>query len=107
MKIMRNFKAFFKEIKEEKIKFQGINFFFILFSFLLGNLVGINSKLIFWNGISLFLIPIILELINSINSKNLVNTKKIVKIDGLVIVLNSIKRGFLLGIFLEAFKVGS
>ena len=70
MKIMRNFKAFFKEIKEEKIKFQGINFFFILFSFLLGNLVGINSKLIFWNGISLFLIPIILELINSINSKN-------------------------------------
>ena len=27
MKIMRNFKAFFKEIKEEKIKFQGINFF--------------------------------------------------------------------------------
>ena len=107
MKIMRNFKAFFKEIKEEKIKFQGINFFFILFSFLLGNLVGINSKLIFWNGISLFLIPIILELINSINSKNLVNTKKIVKIDGLVIVLNSIKHGFLIGIFLEAFKVGS
>lgn len=104
---MRNFKAFFKETKEEKIKFQGINFFFILFSFLLGNLFGINSKLIFWNGIFLFLIPIILELINSINSKNLVNKKKIVKIDTLVIILNSIKRGFLLGIFLEAFKVGS
>ena len=104
---MRNFKAFFKEAKEEKIKFQGINFFFILFSFSLGNLFGINSKLIFWNGISLFLIPIILELINSINSKNLVNTKKRIKTDTLVIVLNSIKRGFLLGIFLEAFKVGS
>ena len=98
---MRNFKAFINETKEEKIKFQEINFFFILFSFLLGNLFGINSKLIFWDTISLFLIPIILELINSINSK------KIIKIDGLLVVLNSIKRGFLLGIFLEAFKVGS
>jgi len=107
MKVMRNFKAFLKETKEEKIKFQGINFFFILFSFLLGNLFGINSKLIFWNGISLFFIPMVLELINSINSKNLVNTKKTAKIDALLIVLNSIKRGFLLGIFLEAFKVGS
>ena len=98
---MQNFKAFINETKKEKVEFQGINFFFILFSFLLGNLFGINSKLIIWNGISLFLITLILELINIINSK------KKTKLDRLLVILTSIKRGFLLGIFLEAFKVGS
>ena len=108
---MQNLKLFIKETKKEQAQFQGINFFFLLFSFLMGNLFGINLKYIFLNNFSLFIVPIILELINMSTSNILltktINKKKLLKINRLLSILNSIKRGFLLGIFLEAFKVGS
>ena len=108
---MQNLKLFIKETKKEKAQFQGINFFFLLFSFLMGNLFGINLKYIFLNNFCLFIVPIILEFINMSTSNILVtktiNKKKLLKINRLLSILNSIKRGFLLGIFLEAFKVGS
>jgi hypothetical protein len=107
---MENLKWFIKETKKEKAQFQGIKFFFLLFSFLMGNLFGINLKYIFLNNFSLFIVPIILELINMSTSNILLKktkNKKILKINRLLSILNSIKRGFLLGIFLEAFKVGS
>ena len=50
---MENLKLFIKETKKEKAQFQGINFFFLLFSFLMGNLFGINLKYIFLNNFSL------------------------------------------------------
>lgn len=78
--------------------------FYILLSFLFGNIFGLNSKIIFFDspGLLFFVLPLLLEIINFIlflKKKNF-NQK-------FPFIIISIRRGFLLGIFIEAFKVGS
>ena len=87
--------------------------FFILFSFLFGNIFGLNSQIIFMNssGILFFIFPLIMEILNFINffifhkKKAFIKQKKIYY--NLSLIFISIRRGFFLGIFIEAFKLGS
>lgn len=79
--------------------------FIILLSFLLGNIFGLNSENLLLNfpGVVFFLFPVLLETLNffSFFLKQKDQKKK------LYLILISFRRGFLLGIFIEAFKVGS
>uniref|UniRef100_UPI0030030236 conserved protein Ycf20 n=1 Tax=Prototheca miyajii TaxID=2034260 RepID=UPI0030030236 len=107
---MQKEKQEFFKLQYYKTKF--FSFFIVLFSFIIGNLIGILLKNISYNIITLFLINLLIEFANylcyssfSSNSFNIKNFtiagKQIIKL------LNTFKRGFLLGIFVEAFKVGS
>jgi uncharacterized membrane protein YoaK (UPF0700 family) len=84
-------------------------FFVLLCSFYGGTLFGILTKMFFKNKILIFSIPWLLELIN------VYYFEKTIKADNAkekaqylsIILLNALKRGFLLGIFVDAFRVGS
>ncbi|KAL6766047.1 hypothetical protein ACKKBG_P80035 (chloroplast) [Auxenochlorella protothecoides x Auxenochlorella symbiontica] len=105
-----------KNLQKKTFNIQNYNFkisifFLLLCSFIFGNLIGIYSKKISYNFFSLFFFNIILELLNFFNysffdvlSKQ---THKNSIIKKMKIIINIFKRGFLLGIFLEAFKLGS
>ena len=79
--------------------------FFLLTSFVLGNIFGLNSQnlLIKYREFLFFVFPLFIEVVNflidflkqKISNKNLYST------------FIAIRRGFLLGIFMEAFKLGS
>ena len=77
---------------------------FIL-SFLFGNIFGLNCQKILINdpGILFFFVPILLEIVNYFarNFKQKYNQLKFYSI------FVSLRRGFLLGVFIEALKVGS
>ena len=74
--------------------------FLIFLAFIFGNLFGISTKNINSTYLSIFII--IIEFISYLKySKNFVRENFITN------NLNVLKRGFLLGIFIEAFKVGS
>ena len=87
--------------------------FSILIAFICGNIFGITSKII--NPFIFILGTIIfLEIINFLKFSNKLKTKVIhkkthfMKSDKRInTLLNAAKRGFLIGIFVEAFKVGS
>ena len=94
--------------------------FFVLFSFLFGNVFGLNSQIILMNssGFLFFLFPLIIEVLNFINfffNKNFryfflkINDfeKSEKKNTNFSLIFISIRRGFFLGIFIEAFKLGS
>lgn len=103
IKINSNFeKEWLINIKNVK---NNINFivFCLLVSFLVGNIFGLNSKIFLFDypGIIFFIFPFLVELINIL----LLNLIKINK--NLCLIFFSFRRGFLLGIFIEAFKVGS
>ena len=112
---MQNIQIILKQLLQQNKKFEAIHLYFLISGFILGNLFGINSNLIFWNGFCIFAVVLVLEIINGLNSKFFLTEKKIFKEDSLYVIqkntfifyLNLMKRGFLLGIFLEAFKVGS
>ena len=81
--------------------------FFVLFSFLFGNIFGLNSQIILINssGFLFFIFPLIIEILNFL----IFYLKKqncFIKTH-LCLIFISIRRGFFLGIFLEAFKLGS
>ena len=97
-----------------KKKIEPLSFLFLLLSFLFGNLFGINFSFINWNIFYIFLILFVLEIGNFFTLKvkqnyiskklfSLKESKTRIKFE----LFNYIKRGFLLGIFVEAFKVGS
>ena len=111
---MKNIKILINKNFEKKI--EPLSFLFLLLSFLFGNLFGINFSFINWNICYIFLIPFVLEIgnffalkvkqnQNHISKKlfSLKESKTKIKFE----LFNYIKRGFLLGIFVEAFKVGS
>ena len=87
--------------------------FSILIAFIFGNLFGITSKI---TNPFVFILGtiILLEIINFLKFSNKLKTKvshkktNLMKSDKRInTLLNAVKRGFLIGIFVEAFKVGS
>jgi FtsH-binding integral membrane protein len=101
---MRNLKQQINNLQYYKLKF--FSFFFLLCGFIFGNLIGIYSKKICYNETTLVLFNIVLEMLNFLcySLLHLTNKNNINKIKNLI---NIIKRGLLLGIFVEAFKLGS
>ena len=99
--MFNNFR-FFKYFQLNKITFKKenipVNVFFILSAFFIGNIFGLLTKNLN-SHINGFLIIILLELINNIHLNK--------KLSPISIYFNFLKRGFLIGIFIEAFKVGS
>nr|YP_009106642.1 hypothetical chloroplast RF20 [Dicloster acuatus]AIT95459.1 hypothetical chloroplast RF20 [Dicloster acuatus] len=90
---------------ESILKKNNIFFIFcVLLSFLGGNIFGLNSKnFLFIQPETLFFVfPLLIEFLNIFIYKL---KRKYTKNFYLTII--SIRRGFLLGIFLEAFKLGS
>ena len=96
--------------------FKLFDFLLLLIGFFYGNLFAINFSNTNWNLAFIFFIVSFLELINKILyfsfEKKKIKTQHITKAKFCVttfgfIILNTVKRGFLLGLFLEAFKVGS
>ena len=86
-----------------------LTFFVLLCSFYGGTLFGILTKMIFKNKILIFSIPWFLEFINfyyfETPSKVASGKEKAQNLS--TVLLNALKRGFLLGIFVDAFRVGS
>jgi len=97
-----------------------LDFFLLLAAFLYGNLFVINFSTLNWGLLLIALIVLFLEFTNKIfyfcflfNKQN--KNKKLsfsfsflnLNTNSLLILLNTVKRGFLLGFFIEAFKVGS
>ena len=91
----------------------------LLTSFLFGNLFGINFSGINWNFSLIFFIVLFFECLNFLISRNFVSVLSVLPpkrvlgnkhffgFETMKTVLESFRRGFLLGIFVEAFKVGS
>lgn len=93
-------------------QFHPLDFFLFLAAFVYGNLFAIQFPNLQWGGVFIFGLVIFLETINKFlySSQRLNNRKKSLTrspINSLCIVTNTMKRGFLLGFFIEAFKVGS
>ena len=86
-----------------------LTFFVLLCSFYGGTLFGILTKMFFKNKILIFSIPWLLEFINCYYFKKTIKVEKNKEKaqDLSTILLNALKRGFLLGIFVDAFRVGS
>lgn len=107
---------------------------FSFLSFVFGNIFGLNFQNLFLNspGILFFICPLLLEIVNFFifvfNTKNffpfnekrkffcffeqkkdnlLFQQEKQANKNNFYLIMISIRRGFLLGIFIEAFKVGS
>ena len=107
LKIRKIFSVLEKKLSVKiKIVKKNINLiiFFILLSFLFGNIFGLNSQKFLFDfpGILFFVFPLFLEIINFLVFFQKKNSNK-----KFSFIMISIRRGFLLGIFIEAFKVGS
>lgn len=107
---MKKLKKLLFKFQYEKINF--FSLFLLVCSFTLGNLIGIISKKINYNIFSILFFNIIIEIINylcySSNNINLLFTNIVIlKNKKAKALLNIFKRGLLLGIFVEAFKLGS
>lgn len=101
--------------------FKIFDFLLLLLGFIYGNLFAMNLSNLDWNVFFLFFIVFLCELLNKLifsffkmkPEKNYLAIKKNKKRkktqtkNTLVILVNIIKRGVLLGLFLEAYKVGS
>ena len=88
----------------------------LFFSFIYGNLLIVNSNFLIWNIVSIFKLILIFELFTwlfltfSSKEEKVKTAKKqffFYKWNIWASALSLIKRGLLLGIFIEAFKVGS
>lgn len=88
--------------KNYKKKIQTFSFLLLLIGFIFGNLFGLNFHFIKWNIFSIFVVSFLLEIGNFFQ-----NRSKNCKLYSKFLIFNYFKRGFLLGIFIEAFKVGS
>jgi len=100
---MRNQIKFFSIIKDgiqKNLKNLSWFIFLIFLAFIFGNLFGISTKNL--NLACLFLFLILIEFISYLKY-----SKNFVKENFMTNTLNVVKRGFLIGIFIEAFKVGS
>jgi hypothetical protein len=108
---MNKNQSIFSFRKVFKINLEHISLFIslILTSFICGNFFGICSK----SAPNIFYIILItnfiLEVISFCNYSpySIFSQQFIIRYNFFLKLLNSIKRGFLIGIFVEAFKVGS
>lgn len=91
------------------------DFFILLYGFIYGNLFAIQCSNGELNFILIFLVVCFLELLQRVlyfnfssdHKKNLDFVPKNSILRSQFLVINTLKRGFLLGFFLEAFKLGS
>jgi hypothetical protein len=82
------------------------DFLILLIGFVYGNLFVINYSTANWNFLLIFFIIFFVELVNK--SNYFIFFKKYTENNFFLFnFINTSKRGFLLGIFVEAFKVGS
>jgi hypothetical protein len=89
-------------LKKISLKNLSISLLLILIGFSFGNFFGISSKITQNSFIFIFISIFFVELIGFFQySKNNMNNQLIIE------YLNTLKRGFLIGILVEAFKVGS
>lgn len=96
-------------------KIQPFDFFLLVYAFLYGNLFAIQFSTLDWGIIMIFGLVFLLELIQKVlyfafskkHEKSLYSKLQNLGSISLLFVVNTLKRGFLLGFFLEAFKVGS
>lgn len=108
---MSNKKIFVSLIKVIKINFKKISLwiFLLFFAFSCGNIFGMYTKNI--NNFYIYILSnlIIVEIISFIKySRKFQLYEKYISNDNfLTKSFNVLKRGFLIGIFVEAFKVGS
>jgi len=79
----------------------------LLIAFFCGNFFGIYSKKSIAPFIFIFLTLIILEIVSFLKFQKKINFFQKFFSDWILTLLNSLKRGFLIGILIEAFKVGS
>lgn len=105
-------KKFLKKKLNIKKEFQAFSFLLLLIGFVCGNLFGINFYFIKWNFFSIFFVPFLLEVVNFVQKelkKNIAKNKQLknCNLKLKLLFFDYLKRGFLLGIFVEAFKVGS
>jgi hypothetical protein len=117
--------AFIYKLKKFMFQnFQPLDFLILLFGFLYGNLFVITFSTFHWDLFLIFSVVLFLEILNKVfnsNSQGVENSfhdKKKYSIQffekfsknsqkSLFILFQLFKRGFLLGFFIEAFKVGS
>ena len=118
---MKLIKLILQNSRKNKKIFKSLSLLFLLTSFIFANLFGINFNFINWNLFSIFSIPLSFELVNFFTNKlknnnklnNIIQNKNPESINFytsnylILFIFDSLKRGFLLGIFIEAFKVGS
>ena len=95
-----NFNFFSIKNKEEKFKNISLLVLCIFSSFFCGNYFGIYSKILENSFLFITLNIFVVEIINFVIYSKL--DKILVKV-----LLIALKRGFLIGIFVEAYKVGS
>ena len=96
-------KAFFRKNSTEGIKKIPMGLVLVFFSFTFGNFFGLGFKLLNWSAKSLLVPLICVEIISFFMYSKVLGSQKFL----LTKNLNFIKFGFLIGIFVEAFKVGS
>jgi hypothetical protein len=84
---------------------QPFDFFLLLFAFFYGNLFAITFSTMNWGFLLIVFLVVFVECSNKIiySFSSRIKTNWYSK----GILLNTLKRGFLLGLFVEAFKVGS
>lgn len=96
-----------KQLLKTKYLNKNVNIliFFILLSFVLGNIFGLNSQYLIkiHSSLNFFIFPFLFEIFNFFNFF----FKKKFPYNEFSLIYISIRRGFFLGIFMEAFKVGS
>lgn len=104
------FKSYFLKSKDGFL----LDFFLIFGAFVYGNLFAIQFSKLNWGFILIFGITLYIELLQKflylLQNRLLSSNKKATpkkKLPSFIFFLTIIKRGFLLGFFLEAFKVGS
>jgi hypothetical protein len=107
-------------------KIQPLDLFILLFAFIYGNLFVITFSKMNWGILLIFFIVLFFEFLNQLiyllfnpkNSASQIRNQVILisikpefygnkKRNYISFLLNTFKRGFLLGFFIEAFKVGS
>lgn len=95
------------KIKTRVSEIQPFDFFILVYAFLYGNIFAVQYSTMPWGGLLIFGIVFFLEisqrglyLLSALNSQ-----KRFLRFS--FFFLNTLKRGFLLGFFVEAFKVGS
>lgn len=119
---MKLIRLMLKNSSKKKKNLKSLSLLFLLISFIFANLFGLNFHFIKWNIFSIFFLSMLLEVGNFLSTRlkkkskflflNLNSRQKKEKNFQFLSQLISsffdyLKRGFLLGIFLEAFKVGS
>lgn len=104
--------------------FQPLDFLILLFGFLYGNLFVLTFSSFHWDFFLIFYVVLFLEILNKVfyfNSKRVENfshhkKQSFIQFFGnfpknshksIFVLFQLFKRGFLLGFFVEAFKVGS